>query len=125
MSACRFEEDDAMSASPFDHPLLSHLLGDAEIGAGVNVGAGTITCNYDGQKKHPTRIGENVFVGSNSTLVAPISIAEGAYIAAGSVITKDVEQDALAVGRAYQVDKPGWAKKRRTIAKEPRPSGRA
>jgi bifunctional UDP-N-acetylglucosamine pyrophosphorylase / glucosamine-1-phosphate N-acetyltransferase len=93
----------------------SHLayLGDATIGAGVNVGAGTITCNYDGRQKHQTKIGANVFVGSNSTLVAPVEISEGAYIAAGSVITKDVEQDALAIGRAYQVDKPGWAKRRR------------
>jgi bifunctional UDP-N-acetylglucosamine pyrophosphorylase / glucosamine-1-phosphate N-acetyltransferase len=93
----------------------SHLayLGDATIGAGVNVGAGTITCNYDGRQKHQTKIGPNVFVGSNSTLVAPVEISEGAYIAAGSVITNDVEQDALAIGRAYQVDKPGWAKRRR------------
>jgi bifunctional UDP-N-acetylglucosamine pyrophosphorylase/glucosamine-1-phosphate N-acetyltransferase len=93
----------------------NHLayLGDASIGSGVNIGAGTITCNYDGRHKHQTRIGENVFVGSNSTLVAPLEISEGAYIAAGSVITKDVEPDALALGRAYQVDKPGWAKRRR------------
>jgi bifunctional UDP-N-acetylglucosamine pyrophosphorylase/glucosamine-1-phosphate N-acetyltransferase len=98
----------------------SHLayLGDSDIGAGSNIGAGTITCNYDGQKKHPTQIGDRVFVGSNSTLVAPLAIADGAYIAAGSVITKNVEQDALAVGRAYQVDKPGWAKKRRNATKE-------
>jgi bifunctional UDP-N-acetylglucosamine pyrophosphorylase/glucosamine-1-phosphate N-acetyltransferase len=95
----------------------SHLayLGDATIGSGVNIGAGTITCNYDGAKKHPTTIAENVFVGSNSTLVAPITIEQGAYIAAGSVITKPVEADALAVGRAYQVDKPGWAKRRRDM----------
>jgi bifunctional UDP-N-acetylglucosamine pyrophosphorylase / glucosamine-1-phosphate N-acetyltransferase len=93
----------------------SHLayLGDASIGAGVNVGAGTITCNFDGRRKHQTTIGANVFVGSNSTLVAPIEISDGAYIAAGSVITNNVEQDALAIGRAYQVDKPGWAKRRR------------
>ncbi|HTU48308.1 MAG TPA: bifunctional UDP-N-acetylglucosamine diphosphorylase/glucosamine-1-phosphate N-acetyltransferase GlmU [Bryobacteraceae bacterium] len=93
----------------------NHLayLGDASIGAGVNIGAGTITCNYDGRHKHETRIGERVFVGSNSTLVAPVEISDGAYIAAGSVITKDVEPDALAIGRAYQVDKPGWAKRRR------------
>jgi bifunctional UDP-N-acetylglucosamine pyrophosphorylase/glucosamine-1-phosphate N-acetyltransferase len=94
----------------------NHLayLGDATIGPGVNVGAGTITCNYDGQRKHETQIGANVFVGSNATLVAPLKIADGAYIAAGSVITKDVEQDALALGRAYQVEKPGWAKRRRS-----------
>jgi bifunctional UDP-N-acetylglucosamine pyrophosphorylase/glucosamine-1-phosphate N-acetyltransferase len=88
-------------------------LGDSHIGAGVNIGAGTITCNYDGQKKHQTEIGEGVFVGSNSTLVAPLKIAEGAYIAAGSTITTNVEADALALGRARQVDKPGWAQKRR------------
>jgi bifunctional UDP-N-acetylglucosamine pyrophosphorylase / glucosamine-1-phosphate N-acetyltransferase len=94
----------------------NHLayLGDATIGPGVNVGAGTITCNYDGQRKHETHIGAGVFVGSNSTLVAPLEISEGAFIAAGSVITNDVEQDALAIGRAHQVDKPGWAKRRRS-----------
>jgi bifunctional UDP-N-acetylglucosamine pyrophosphorylase/glucosamine-1-phosphate N-acetyltransferase len=94
----------------------SHLayLGDANIGTGVNVGAGTITCNYDGEKKHQTHIGEGAFVGSNSTLVAPLTIGEGAYIGAGSVITKDVPPDALALGRAFQTDKPGWARKRRS-----------
>jgi bifunctional UDP-N-acetylglucosamine pyrophosphorylase/glucosamine-1-phosphate N-acetyltransferase len=99
----------------------NHLayLGDATVGAGVNVGAGTITCNYDGQHKHETHIGEHVFVGSNSTLVAPLKIADGAYIAAGSVITKDVGPDALAIGRAYQVDKPGWAKRRRNSRQTP------
>ena len=93
----------------------NHLayLGDATIGADVNVGAGTITCNYDGTRKHPTTIADGVFVGSNATLVAPLTIAEGAYVAAGSTITKNVESDALALGRAYQVDKPGWAKRRR------------
>lgn len=98
----------------------SHLayLGDSVIGSEVNVGAGTITCNYDGQRKHQTKIGEGVFVGSNSTLVAPLTIADGAFIAAGSVITNDVEPDALALGRAYQVNKPGWAKKRRAPKKE-------
>ncbi|HMF77802.1 MAG TPA: bifunctional UDP-N-acetylglucosamine diphosphorylase/glucosamine-1-phosphate N-acetyltransferase GlmU [Bryobacteraceae bacterium] len=90
-------------------------LGDSNIGAGVNIGAGTITCNYDGQKKHTTEIGEGVFVGSNSTLVAPLKIADGAYIAAGSTITTNVEEDALAIGRTRQVDKPGWAKKRRQL----------
>lgn len=97
----------------------NHLayLGDATIGPGVNVGAGTITCNYDGVRKHETHIGSNVFVGSNSTLVAPLKISDGAFIAAGSVITKDVEQDALALGRALQVEKPGWAKKRRANSK--------
>jgi len=93
----------------------NHLtyLGDAEIGANVNVGAGTITCNYDGVNKHVTRIGDGVFVGSDSTLVAPLSIGEGAYIAAGSSITEDVPADALALGRARQTTKPGWAKNRR------------
>jgi bifunctional UDP-N-acetylglucosamine pyrophosphorylase/glucosamine-1-phosphate N-acetyltransferase len=86
-------------------------LGDAEIGARTNIGAGTITCNYDGQKKHPTTIGANAFVGSNATLVAPIEIGEGSYIAAGSVITDQVPADALALGRARQVLKPEWKKK--------------
>lgn len=98
----------------------NHLayLGDATIGAKVNIGAGTITCNYDGERKHRTAIADGAFVGSNSTLVAPLSVAEGAYIGAGSTITKDVEPDSLALGRAHQVDKPGWAKKRRARSKE-------
>lgn len=93
----------------------NHLayLGDATIGANVNVGAGTITCNYDGRQKHPTLIADGAFVGSNATLVAPLTIGEGAYVAAGSTITKNVESDALVLGRAHQVEKPGWAKKRR------------
>jgi len=93
----------------------SHLsyLGDAEIGAGVNIGAGTITCNYDGVHKHPTRIGDGAFVGSDATLVAPVSVGPGAYVAAGSTITEDVPQDALALGRSRQVVKPGWAAARR------------
>ena len=93
----------------------NHLayLGDAEIGAATNIGAGTITCNYDGARKYPTRIGGGAFVGSNSTLVAPIEIGDGAYVAAGSVITDPVPADSLAVGRARQVNKEGWAKKRR------------
>lgn len=88
-------------------------LGDAAIGAGTNIGAGTITCNFDGKTKHRTAIGEAAFIGSNSTLVAPLTVAEGAYVAAGSTITKDVAADALAIGRAQQVDKSGWAKRRR------------
>ena len=88
-------------------------LGDSQIGAGSNIGAGTIFCNYDGEKKHQTRIGEKVFVGSNSTLVAPVSIEDGAYIGAASCITKDVPAEALAVGRARQVVKEGWAARRR------------
>lgn len=88
-------------------------LGDAEVGAGTNIGAGVITCNYDGARKHPTHIGEGAFVGSDSTLVAPVTIGPGAYIGAGSCITKDVPADALAVGRAPQVTKEGWAEARR------------
>jgi bifunctional UDP-N-acetylglucosamine pyrophosphorylase / glucosamine-1-phosphate N-acetyltransferase len=86
-------------------------LGDSEIGERTNIGAGTITCNYDGEKKHRTTIGANAFVGSNSTLVAPIEIGEGSYIGAGSVITDAVPADALALGRARQVLKPGWKKR--------------
>ncbi|MCS7024614.1 MAG: bifunctional UDP-N-acetylglucosamine diphosphorylase/glucosamine-1-phosphate N-acetyltransferase GlmU [Bryobacteraceae bacterium] len=88
-------------------------LGDSTIGASVNIGAGTITCNYDGRAKHPTKIGEGAFIGSNSTLVAPVEIGDGAYVGAGSVITDEVPQDALALGRARQVLKEGWARKRR------------
>jgi bifunctional UDP-N-acetylglucosamine pyrophosphorylase / glucosamine-1-phosphate N-acetyltransferase len=86
-------------------------LGDSIIGEKVNVGAGTITCNYDGQKKHRTTIADGVFVGSNSTLVAPIEIEEGAYIAAGSVITHKVPPKTLALGRSRQVNKEGWKKR--------------
>jgi bifunctional UDP-N-acetylglucosamine pyrophosphorylase/glucosamine-1-phosphate N-acetyltransferase len=89
----------------------NHLayLGDASVGAGSNIGAGTITCNYDGFAKHRTLIGDRVFVGSDAVLVAPVSIGDGALIAAGSVITDDVAADALALGRARQVDKPDGA----------------
>ena len=89
----------------------NHLayLGDAAIGAGANVGAGTITCNYDGAAKHRTEIGAGAFIGSNSALVAPVTIGPGAYIASGSVITEDVAADALAIGRSRQVEKPGRA----------------
>jgi bifunctional UDP-N-acetylglucosamine pyrophosphorylase/glucosamine-1-phosphate N-acetyltransferase len=86
-------------------------LGDSTIGEKVNVGAGTITCNYDGQKKHPTIIGDGVFVGSNSTLIAPLEIEKGAYIAAGSVINQKVPAKALAVGRSRQVNKDGWVRR--------------
>jgi bifunctional UDP-N-acetylglucosamine pyrophosphorylase/glucosamine-1-phosphate N-acetyltransferase len=88
----------------------NHLsyLGDAEIGAGVNIGAGVITCNYDGVSKRKTVIGDQVFVGSDSTLVAPLTLGNGAYIAAGSCITEDVPEDALALGRARQTIKEGW-----------------
>lgn len=93
----------------------NHLtyLGDAEIGNGTNIGAGTITCNYDGKGKHRTTIGQNCFVGSDATLVAPLTIADGSYIAAGSTITEDVPADALALGRARQTNKLDWAKKMR------------
>lgn len=90
-------------------------LGDSIIGSGVNIGAGTITCNFDGESKHATNIAPGVFVGSNSTLVAPVSIGEGAYIAAASVITKDVSPDALAIGRTRQIEKEGWARRRREL----------
>jgi bifunctional UDP-N-acetylglucosamine pyrophosphorylase/glucosamine-1-phosphate N-acetyltransferase len=93
-------------------------LGDAHIGARSNIGAGTITCNYDGFAKHPTHIGEGAFIGSNSTLVAPMEIGEGAYVAAGSVITKPVPADALGLGRAHQAVREGWAKKRRELHKK-------
>ena len=93
----------------------NHLtyLGDAEIGDATNIGAGVITCNYDGVQKHLTRIGKGVFVGSDSTLVAPVSVEDGAYIGAASCITKDVPSGALAVGRSRQVTKEGWAEARR------------
>lgn len=93
----------------------NHLayLGDSIIGARSNVGAGTITCNYDGVHKHPTTIGEGVFVGSNSTLVAPVTLEPGSYIAAGSVITDTVPTGALGLGRGRQVNKPGWVKARK------------
>jgi bifunctional UDP-N-acetylglucosamine pyrophosphorylase/glucosamine-1-phosphate N-acetyltransferase len=97
-------------------PHLSYI-GDAIVGPGVNIGAGTITCNYDGTHKHPTRIEAGAFVGSDTTLVAPVTIGEGAYIAAGSAITEDVPPGALALGRARQVNKAGWAEARR--AKKP------
>ena len=93
----------------------NHLtyLGDAEIGEGVNVGAGTITCNYDGVNKHVTTIEDGAFIGSDTTLVAPIRIGKGAYVGAGSCITEDVPDDALALGRGRQVTKEGWASERR------------
>lgn len=93
----------------------NHLtyLGDAEIGAGVNIGAGTITCNYDGVHKHRTMIDDGVFIGSDSTLVAPIRIGKGAYVGAASCITEDVPEDALAIGRARQTVKEGWVRQKR------------
>ena len=92
-------------------------LGDAKIGSKANIGAGTITCNYDGFEKFPTTIGNKVFIGSDSALVAPVRIGDGAYIAAGSTITENVPDDALAIARGRQVNKQGWAsKKRRELA---------
>ena len=101
----------------------NHLayLGDADIGAGSNIGAGTITCNYDGHLKHRTVIGAGSFVGSNATLVAPVTLGDGAFIAAGSTITRDVEPDALAFGRARQAEKPqGGAAIRAAWTKRPK-----
>ncbi len=94
---------------------MNHLsyLGDATVGAGVNIGAGTITCNYDGVHKHQTHIRDNSFIGSNSILVAPLEIGKDAYIAAASCITEDVPEGALALGRSRQVTKPGWAAAKR------------
>jgi bifunctional UDP-N-acetylglucosamine pyrophosphorylase/glucosamine-1-phosphate N-acetyltransferase len=84
-------------------------LGDAEVGAGSNVGAGVITCNYDGEKKHPTTIGEGAFIGSDVQLVAPVTVGAGAYVAAGTTVTEDVPDGALALSRTPQTNKPGWA----------------
>jgi bifunctional UDP-N-acetylglucosamine pyrophosphorylase/glucosamine-1-phosphate N-acetyltransferase len=93
----------------------NHLtyLGDAEIGAGVNIGAGTITCNYDGVHKHKTVIDDGVFIGSDTTLVAPVRVGKGAYVGAASCITEDVPDDALAIGRGRQVVKEGWARQKK------------
>jgi bifunctional UDP-N-acetylglucosamine pyrophosphorylase/glucosamine-1-phosphate N-acetyltransferase len=93
----------------------AHLsyIGDAEIGARTNIGAGVVTCNYDGQKKHKTHVGQDAFVGTNSTLIAPVEIGDGAYVAAGSSITDSVPGGALAIARSHQTNKPEWAKRRR------------
>lgn len=94
---------------------VAHLtyIGDATIGAHANIGGGTITCNYDGCEKHRTTVGANAFIGSNNTLVAPVAIGDGAYTGAGSTVTDDVPADALALGRARQINKEGWAKRKR------------
>jgi bifunctional UDP-N-acetylglucosamine pyrophosphorylase/glucosamine-1-phosphate N-acetyltransferase len=94
---------------------VNHLtyIGDTTVGPRANVGAGTITCNYDGFRKHRTEIGAGAFIGSNSSLVAPVKIGEGAYIGSGSVISKDVSPDALALSRTPQEERPGWAAKMR------------
>jgi bifunctional UDP-N-acetylglucosamine pyrophosphorylase/glucosamine-1-phosphate N-acetyltransferase len=97
-------------------PHLTYL-GDTKVGSKTNIGAGTITCNYNGFQKYPTNIGKGVFIGSDSVLVAPVRIGDHAYIAAGSTITENVPDDSLGIGRGRQVNKPGWAaKKRRELA---------
>jgi bifunctional UDP-N-acetylglucosamine pyrophosphorylase/glucosamine-1-phosphate N-acetyltransferase len=115
----------------------SHLtyLGDADIAAGCNIGAGTITCNYDGTNKHKTTLGRGVFIGSNSQLVAPVTVGDRAYVAAGSTVTRDVPEDALAIGRSRQRNIDGWViqksrkkakkKARKTAGTNPRPPRRA
>ncbi len=93
-------------------------LGDADIGAGANIGAGVITCNYDGEKKHPTKIGDGAFIGSDSQLVAPVTVGPGAYVGSGTTVTQDVPDGALALSRTPQVNKAGWAARRK--AKRPK-----
>ena len=95
-------------------------IGDATVGEGANIGAGAVTCNYDGMRKHQTRIGARAFVGTNASLVAPLTIGDDAYVGAGSVITQDVPPGALAVERAPQVVQEGWTARRR-----PRPRAEA
>jgi len=90
-------------------------LGDATVGAGCNIGAGTITCNYDGVNKHRTALGDGVFIGSDTQLVAPVAVGDGAYVGAGTTVTADVPADALAISRAPQKNVPGWAKKKRAL----------
>jgi bifunctional UDP-N-acetylglucosamine pyrophosphorylase/glucosamine-1-phosphate N-acetyltransferase len=104
----------------------NHLayLGDATIGEGANIGAGTITCNYDGFLKHGTTIGEGAFIGSNSSLVAPVAVGGGAIVGAGSVITRDVPPDSLALGRGEQSEKPGWAARFRSLMRARKDSAR-
>jgi bifunctional UDP-N-acetylglucosamine pyrophosphorylase/glucosamine-1-phosphate N-acetyltransferase len=98
----------------------NHLayLGDATIGANVNVGAGTITCNYDGTAKHPTVIDDGAFIGSDSQLIAPVRIGKGAYVAAGSSITEDVPPGALGIARGRQTNVADWTERRKTQAKD-------
>ena len=95
----------------------NHLsyIGDAFVGADANIGAGTITCNYDGADKHRTEIGKNAFIGSNSALVAPVQIGANAYVGSGSVVTENVPDNALALGRGRQVIKEGWATRLRAL----------
>jgi bifunctional UDP-N-acetylglucosamine pyrophosphorylase/glucosamine-1-phosphate N-acetyltransferase len=98
----------------------SHLsyLGDADIGEDCNIGAGTITCNYDGEKKNPTRLGRGVFIGSDTQLVAPVSVGAGAYVAAGATVTEDVPAGALAISRVEQRNIEGWVARRKTKKKK-------
>ena len=102
----------------------NHLtyLGDATVGAGANIGAGTITCNYDGFDKHRTEIGAGAFIGSDTALVAPVKVGDGAYVGAGSTIARDVAADALAVARAEQAEKPGWAERFRARKQAGKPA---
>jgi bifunctional UDP-N-acetylglucosamine pyrophosphorylase / glucosamine-1-phosphate N-acetyltransferase len=99
----------------------NHLtyLGDAEIGEGVNIGAGTITCNYDGVNKYKTVIEDGVFVGSDATLVAPVKLGKGSYVGAASCITDDVPADSLAIARGRQIVKQGWAKQKPDAENKP------
>jgi bifunctional UDP-N-acetylglucosamine pyrophosphorylase/glucosamine-1-phosphate N-acetyltransferase len=101
---------------------VNHLtyIGDATVGPSANIGAGTITCNYDGYGKYRTVVGEGAFIGSNSALVAPVTIGQGAYVGSGSVITEDVPADALALGRGRQAVKEGWARAFRASAEAAR-----
>jgi bifunctional UDP-N-acetylglucosamine pyrophosphorylase/glucosamine-1-phosphate N-acetyltransferase len=103
----------------------NHLayIGDSDIGARANVGAGTITCNYDGFFKYRTKVGEDAFIGSNSTLVAPVEIGDTAFVAAGSVVTENVSAGALGVGRSRQTEKPGWATKFRALMSAKKKAG--
>jgi bifunctional UDP-N-acetylglucosamine pyrophosphorylase/glucosamine-1-phosphate N-acetyltransferase len=99
-------------------------LGDARIGDESNIGAGTITCNYDGVHKNPTTIGRGVFIGSDTALVAPVRVGDGAYVAAGSVISENVPADALGIARGRQTNKPGWARERRRELAKDKKSGK-
>jgi len=102
----------------------NHLsyLGDAKIGKGVNIGAGTITCNYDGVRKAETVIGDSVFIGSDTQLIAPVTVGAGSVIAAGTTVTENVPDDSLVISRLQQVTRPGWAAKRRAILASPQES---
>ncbi|MDE7260537.1 MAG: glucosamine-1-phosphate N-acetyltransferase [Oscillospiraceae bacterium] len=105
---------------------MSHLtyVGDADVGGGVNFGCGTITSNYDGFRKARTVIGDGAFIGCNTNLVAPVAVGAGAYVAAGTTVTKDVEPDALAISRVRQENKPGWARTRRALHQDAKKGGK-